>query len=361
MHKLTRSYLALIWLASLPSLPLQAAVTGQWLRTQRGDIPATATPVDAKQAADAATRLYLCRANFNKGIHPGYLGAQTGGCIINVSGRGNRAVHYEILINDPHYQWQAFSWGDLPANAVLGGSQEDNGEQPFYLCRAQIQGRLQSGKLLSGPRGCRVDVNDREQTVRDFEILVLQADSRSQVFPIPMQNGSHLDQCKTAGTDCGEAAASAWCQTQGYASASQWSAQTHLSGVVTQRIGDGSVCDGKATPCTGFLSITCLGDAPSATVPADYSGDWQTQINHQPLTLHLQQTAERVTGQYAPQGKLQGFLSNRSLWGKWTEGERNGDFQLELTPDGQHFTGERNFRDHNGRQTETWTGQRTAP
>lgn len=355
------SILLLLWIGHVAP----AAVDGEWQAFSRGELSPQTMPVTTE--IGSGKTWYLCRAHYSKGLHPGKLSPELGGCLITSAGRANRRVHYEVLIAQPDYVWEKYDRGALPDNAVQGGAEDANGDYVLYICRTKQQGRYQAGKIRSPARGCKIEADGRERTARDFELLLLQDNTpaEQQVFNAPRHQQQHLDNCRLPSTECGEPAASSWCQTQGYADAVQWSSMTHPPGISTLHIGDNSLCDGQQQRCNGFISITCQGVLEQHKQPLSFSGRWQTQRGEQMLTLTLSQDGEQVTGQFehAVQGSLRGFLNEQELWGRWSEKDgRSGRFQWTLSSDGQRFQGiseeqQANFR-KNPRKQERWQGRR---
>ncbi len=339
----------------------QAAVEGEWQHFSRGELPPQAMPVAPFSAAEKSKSWYICRAHYNKGLHPGQFNAELGGCLITTAGRSSRRVHYEVLLMDSHYVWQTYSDGEIADNAVQGGAEDADGDYTLYICRAKQQGRYQAGKIRSPARGCKIEADGRERTARDFELLLFEPNTpaEQQVFNAPRHQQQHLDNCRLPNTDCGEPAASSWCQTQGYTHAVQWSSMTHPLGVSTLHIGDEHLCDGVQKPCNGFISITCKGALQQK--PLDFSGRWQTQRGEDTRGLKLIQQDEQVSGQFegTVQGSLRGFLNEQEVWGRWSEQSgRSGRFQWTLTPDKQGFQGISEEAQADSRKQERWQGTR---
>jgi len=77
-----------------------------------------------------------------------------------------------------------------------------------------------------------------------------------ETFPEPMFGGLRLDACYEWGTRCGEDAATAWCQTQGYKRAAGYSTENVGNrGIATKLIGTQAEC--KEQFCASFAHITC--------------------------------------------------------------------------------------------------------
>lgn len=99
-------------------------------------------------------------------------------------------------------------------------------------------------------------IADAETNARDQE-LARCSRTRSHTYIRPtVQTGQRLDGCLHWGRECGEPAASAWCRTQGFSRATQWTIEQSVP--PTLILGDGTVCNEPF--CGGFASITCATD-----------------------------------------------------------------------------------------------------
>lgn len=83
-------------------------------------------------------------------------------------------------------------------------------------------------------------------------------------FENPMVDEGHrLDLCLSWGADCGEPAATAFCEAEGYETAARWEVASDIGDrTPTKTLQDGLVCDEGF--CDGFSSVTC--EAPAATL-----------------------------------------------------------------------------------------------
>src|SRR5262249_53158489 len=92
-------------------------------------------------------------------------------------------------------------------------------------------------------------------------VASLQADApeaakATKSFEKPMYNGRRLSWCHDFDAGCGKPAADAFCKTNGFASAEQFTVDAHIGDVQpTRSIGSGAVCD--QVPCDGFKVIQC--------------------------------------------------------------------------------------------------------
>ncbi|MEM9105415.1 MAG: hypothetical protein AAGC96_07140 [Pseudomonadota bacterium] len=93
------------------------------------------------------------------------------------------------------------------------------------------------------------------------------AQQTSQTFSSPSINGVRVDWCKFYGRQCGEPAATLFCQQRGFARAAQFSIDPGIgrSGVPTVVTGDGRLC--REAICSGFQAITCVRQDPVTVTP----------------------------------------------------------------------------------------------
>ena len=79
----------------------------------------------------------------------------------------------------------------------------------------------------------------------------------SQQFFSPTIGGNRVDWCLQWGAQCGEPAASAFCQQMGYDRASGWSIAQNIGAQgPTVVLGSGALC--AQAGCDGFSSVTCV-------------------------------------------------------------------------------------------------------
>jgi len=82
-------------------------------------------------------------------------------------------------------------------------------------------------------------------------------------FDNPMVEGVALDNCRTWARDCGKPAADAFCQSQGFAAAIDFTRQPHAP--PTRVISSGQVCNGAN--CARITAVTCGNAAGGETPP----------------------------------------------------------------------------------------------
>lgn len=116
----------------------------------------------------ATASLYVCRASYQGGIHPGQVRAGERGCSFGYGGKRIVASSYEVMQAAPWLTWLAATSRSMPETAVVSGSE---GNQPFFTCRATDRFGLHPGKVKQGPIGCSIVSEGREMIVDRFEVL----------------------------------------------------------------------------------------------------------------------------------------------------------------------------------------------
>lgn len=112
--------------------------------------------------------LFVCRAWYGGGVHPGKLvGAN---CNIGWGGQERALNSYEVLVgNSDRVTWVDASFGGIPARAVSGGSEP--GRSNLYVCRAQYNG-WQPGKIVG--QNCNFGYGGDEKLSPYYQVLVEQ-------------------------------------------------------------------------------------------------------------------------------------------------------------------------------------------
>jgi hypothetical protein len=131
---------------------------------------ASGAPLPANAVAggeENGHRLYVCRASYNGGVHPGKVVA--GNCNIGFGGDEIVLQQYQVLVTDvsPHSfpEWGAPK--DELAGAFVGG-RESSGS-PLAVCRAAYNGGIHPGKVVGD--NCNIPYAHREIHVPQFEVL----------------------------------------------------------------------------------------------------------------------------------------------------------------------------------------------
>ncbi len=136
----------------------------QWVSDSQGGIPDGA--VACGQEADGAP-LYLARAYYNGGLHPGKVRPEFESANIPYGGDEVKVNPYEVYCGGG--TWVAASGGVIPPGAVVCGY-DTNGES-LYAARAWYAGGLQIGKVRPEFESADIAYGGDEITVNSYEVL----------------------------------------------------------------------------------------------------------------------------------------------------------------------------------------------
>lgn len=135
-----------------------------WIPLQSGEqIPANAV-AGGSQFNPMAT-FYVCRANYQGGIHPGKYFA--GNCNISWGGREVVMQNFEMLVSDKRLAWVGSSYGAIPRHAIPGGSENN---RTLYVCQADYQNGTHTGKVIG--KNCNFGWGGREVFTPHYSVLV---------------------------------------------------------------------------------------------------------------------------------------------------------------------------------------------
>jgi len=119
-----------------------------WVYEKGGAVPLDAV---AGGAEGNGTLIYICRAFYSGGVHPGRVRPGTGGCHIGWGGTEHVIPFYEVLVPE----WASASNGSVPTGAYPYGEEANAG--PFlYSCRGYLNGSMHPGKVRVGLPGCSI-------------------------------------------------------------------------------------------------------------------------------------------------------------------------------------------------------------
>ncbi len=139
-----------------------------WVAAEDGSVPRNAVVAGNESNGE---RLYVCRAAYHGGFHPGKVRAAFKACLFGAGGEEQSAQSYEVLVGGPAV-WVPAQDGTVPPNAVPGG-REGSGER-LFVCRAQFEGGTHSGKLRAAFKGCNISYGRKEHTVHQYQVLATQ-------------------------------------------------------------------------------------------------------------------------------------------------------------------------------------------
>lgn len=136
----------------------------EWIRMHTGDRLPHHAVISGSQPNPPAT-LFVCRANYRGGVHPGKL--FQGRCNIGWGGSEVTLSQYEVLVSRKSVGWASASYGAIPRHAIQGGYQHDG---PLYICQANYNGGIHSGKIVG--QNCNFGWGGREISVPYYKVLV---------------------------------------------------------------------------------------------------------------------------------------------------------------------------------------------
>lgn len=108
--------------------------------------------------------LYVCRAHYRGGMHPGKL--YQGRCNIGWGGEEIVKNHYEVLVSRASLAWVPAGYGQIPSGAIQGGYQHDG---PLFICQANYHGGTHVGKVVG--QTCNFGWGGREVFLPHYNVL----------------------------------------------------------------------------------------------------------------------------------------------------------------------------------------------
>lgn len=123
----------------------------EWCEASNGDVPKNAIHA----GVDSGNKCYVARAHHEGGTIPGKL-HKTHDCVYIPFNMKEVIKHdYEVLCGPPAcLSWVEASGGDIPVNAVTGGSDTDG--ETLYIGRVIHEGSVTVGKVHPSHGVCYV-------------------------------------------------------------------------------------------------------------------------------------------------------------------------------------------------------------
>ena len=143
----------------------------KWVNANGGHIPTYALK-GGQEHPPGKQKLFVCRAEFNGGVHSGKVRPAFGACNIGWGGKEHAVRSYQVLLNNPYFKWVPASGGAIPAKAVRSGQEHPPGKQALFVCRAKFNGGVHPGKVRPAFGGCNIGWGGQEHAVRNYEVLV---------------------------------------------------------------------------------------------------------------------------------------------------------------------------------------------
>ncbi|MEM9093223.1 MAG: DM9 repeat-containing protein, partial [Cyanobacteria bacterium P01_F01_bin.53] len=183
------------WLTKIVSLQVAFALLGssaaladqqfrwesfnsQSVDTTVGDVPAGAFKAGENGPIESVSddSLYLCRGEYQNGVHPGKLWKSW--CHIGWNGQEVLLEEFEVMITSPGnmtLNWVPSSRGARhPGNTLPGGYNDTSqgfGGYPLRVCQAEYQGGMHPGKLWLDM--CHISWGGQEFPMTDYNLLTV--------------------------------------------------------------------------------------------------------------------------------------------------------------------------------------------
>ncbi len=141
---------------------LTSVANAGWVSASDGDAP-SGSLLSGHEAS--GEKLYVCRANYNGGTHPGKARNAFGAWNIGWGGKEVPVKQYETYVI-----WQETKDGKVPSSAIVAGKESDGTK--LYICRANYEGGVHSGKVRSEFRACNLSWGGKEVKVNPYEVLI---------------------------------------------------------------------------------------------------------------------------------------------------------------------------------------------
>jgi len=162
-----------------------------WAAARNGQVPGGAV----RGGGEGGRTLYVCRARYSGGIHPGKLVGRN--CNIGWGGKEIALSSYEVAIDPPAVRpqpqasapppprtaarpsppraraavseltWRRARNGQIPSGAVSGGSERG---RALYICRAYYRNGTHPGKIVG--RSCNIGWGGKEVQLSSYEAMV---------------------------------------------------------------------------------------------------------------------------------------------------------------------------------------------
>ncbi len=131
---------------------------GRWVAANSAE-PFPSTALQAGE--EDGKPLYLCRAPYSAGMHPGKI--DSGNCHITYGVKEVEVSDYQVLV-DAKGSWKNANKG---YDSALSAGWEHG--HNLFLCRAQHNGAMLPGKVVNGT--CHINYGEGEISVKRFELF----------------------------------------------------------------------------------------------------------------------------------------------------------------------------------------------
>ncbi len=152
--------------------PTLADFPVRWVPAANGMVP----PNAIIGGREPGRSLPVCRAIYNKGVHPGKVVGKN--CNFGYGGKEVLAPQYDVLVGDPavlmqspqFVRWIAAQGGQVPPGAFFGAYEPGRPIMPS--CQAPYQGGVHVGKVVGG--NCNFGYGGREVLSPQYAVLVVE-------------------------------------------------------------------------------------------------------------------------------------------------------------------------------------------
>ena len=142
-----------------------------WLPAANGAVP----PNAIIGGSEPGRTLPVCRAIYNKGVHPGKVVGKN--CNFGYGGKEVLAAQYDVLVGNPALlnktpqlvRWIAAQGGQVPPGAFFGAYEP--GRPILPICQAPYQGGVHVGKVVG--RNCNFGYGGLEVLSPQYAVLVV--------------------------------------------------------------------------------------------------------------------------------------------------------------------------------------------
>jgi hypothetical protein len=144
---------------------MEDLVMAFWRSATNGQVPDGAIAC-GKEAN--GTILYVARAGYQGGVHPGKVRPEFDAANISYDGNEVKVNPYEVLIGKG--KWVTATNGEIPDGAIICGKEADG--TPLYVARASYQGGVHPGKVRKEFGAANISYGGNEVKVNPYEVLV---------------------------------------------------------------------------------------------------------------------------------------------------------------------------------------------
>lgn len=135
-----------------------------WEKACDGNIPIKSV-IGGKEAD--GTNLYMARAIYKDGLHPGKVRKEFKAANIPWGGKEIQVKCYEVFVGNG--KWQRAKNGNIPPEAIIAGHEKDG--TPLYSARAKYRGGIHPGKVRKEFRAANISWGGSEIQINSYEVL----------------------------------------------------------------------------------------------------------------------------------------------------------------------------------------------